>query len=275
MLITSYFDPCTADNHDLRQTLSYFLPVFCHSAPANALMMAQITVSEFHHLLTLRANEDSEEENLVSVTLVAAQFIDWTDPRKCSPAVKERDYTLHAIVARDVLEKVCGTCAREDRKLLILCLLAKCYLCKEAGRELLKEVHEQVTRAIDGRRVAEASAKNALARTKATVEKLLAELQEEEGGERDATAVPVRGGDNQQGEAVTPERASDDEEGERERVGREQEEEEEEEEEIEEREEGVEEEEELHTADEGARAADEEERGSTLIATEDEDGEDE
>lgn len=226
-------------------------------------MMARITVAEFHHLLTLRATlDDGEDQDMVSPTLIGAHFIDWTDPRKASPAVKEREYTQHAIVACDALERICSqACPKEERKLLVLALIAKCHIPKEAGKELLKDVYERVTEAIDGKVVAEAAARNALAKVESSVGKLLAELLEEEGGDPDQTVIHGRGDD-----------------------GHEEEEEEDEEQEVDmtivpEPVRGGEEDEELPIADEGVRTADEdeeeqEEREATPVVTEDE-GDDE
>jgi len=210
-------------------------------------MMSRITVTEFHHLLALRATlDEGEDQDMVSPTLIAAHFIEWTDPRKSSPAVKDRDCTQHAIIACDALERICSQgCPKEERKLLVLGLIAKCCLPKEAGRELLKEVYEHVTEAIDGRVVAEAAAKNALAKVEVSVGKLLVELQEEERDEGEATVVPGRGDGEEEEEEMeataVPEPTG---------------------------------EEEVHTADEGPRTADEEEREVTPVVTEDE-GDDE
>jgi condensin complex subunit 3 len=208
VLVTAYFDPATAGNQSLRQTLSYFLPVFCHSAPANAMMMAEITVSELHALLIRRDSFDGvEDQEMVSPTTIAAHFIEWTDPRKAAPAA-EKDWSLHAVIARDALERICAnSCNKEERKLLVGGLVAKCHLTKEAGRELLKEVYENVVEAIEAKVMAEAAGKNTLAKVEVTVGKLLAEIQEEEGG--DVTVVPARDGEDEDGEEEEAEAEAD------------------------------------------------------------------
>jgi condensin complex subunit 3 len=208
VLVTAYFDPATAGNQSLRQTLSYFLPVFCHSAPANAMMMAEITVSELHALLIRRDSFDGvEDQEMVSPTTIAAHFIEWTDTRKAAPAA-EKDWSLHAVIARDALERICAnSCNKEERKLLVGGLVAKCHLTKEAGRELLKEVYENVVEAIEAKVMAEAAGKNTLAKVEVTVGKLLAEIQEEEGG--DVTVVPARDGEDEDGEEEEAEAEAD------------------------------------------------------------------
>ncbi|CCX12870.1 Similar to Condensin complex subunit 3; acc. no. Q10429 [Pyronema omphalodes CBS 100304] len=217
-LVVAYFDPTNAENQSLRQTLSYFFPVFCHSSSANALLLAGVAVNIFHTLLILRQTwiDDEEDMEMISPTLIAAQLIDWTDPRKTvvpasRGAVQETvvDATPHAIVARDALERMCVSgCNKEERKFLVNAFVGKCYLPKEAGKELLREVYENVTEAIEMKVVAEAAGRNTLAKVEGQVAKLLAELQEEEGA--DLTMAPGVAAedmeDDNEGETVMPEK---------------------------------------------------------------------
>jgi len=158
--------------------------------------MASITVTEFHNLFVLRSSlDDGEDQEMVSLSVIAAHFMDWTDPRKTvtprsggALAEKVVDATPHAIIARDALERICTSgCSKEERKLLVNGLVGKCYLPKEVGKELLKEVYEKVTEAIDAKVMVEALGRNILARVEVAVGRLLSEMQEEEGG--DATIV--------------------------------------------------------------------------------------
>ena len=41
-LVIAYFDPMTSENQTLRQTLSYFFPVYCHSRPENQSRMQAV-----------------------------------------------------------------------------------------------------------------------------------------------------------------------------------------------------------------------------------------
>ncbi|KAF8253100.1 hypothetical protein K440DRAFT_577011 [Wilcoxina mikolae CBS 423.85] len=215
VLVTAYFDPATVGNHTLRQILSYFLPVFCHSSSANALMMANIAVDEFHRLFNLRLCLDGEDQEMVSATVIAAHLLDWTDPRKTvSPRAggklseKVVDATPHAIIARDALEKICfSSTAKEERKLLANAIVAKCYIPKEAGKVLLTEVYDTVTQAIETKvmTTGEASGRNVLAKVEVSVGKLLSQIQEEEGGD----ATMVRGEEETGGEEDEEEEEGD------------------------------------------------------------------
>lgn len=42
VLVETYFHPNSAQNEPLKQALSYFFPVFCHSVPENQYCMARV-----------------------------------------------------------------------------------------------------------------------------------------------------------------------------------------------------------------------------------------
>jgi condensin complex subunit 3 len=109
-LVLAYFDPETQSNPSLRQALTYFLPVYCHSRRQNAEAMAKIAVSVIHNL-SERANDLEEDEEMVGISLVVAQLCDWTDPRKCVPLYDKNDNSSqeadsHVVLAGEVLEKI-------------------------------------------------------------------------------------------------------------------------------------------------------------------------
>jgi len=41
-LVETYFDPSSAQNNPLKQVLSYFFPVYCHSVPENQYRMNRV-----------------------------------------------------------------------------------------------------------------------------------------------------------------------------------------------------------------------------------------
>jgi condensin complex subunit 3 len=95
----TYLSPTTADNHELRQALSYFFPVYCYSARNNQRCVqkvvimhtsvvysplkfeSQIFIPSFEKLSNLRNDLDDDEE-MVSAAQVGNMFVDWTDPQK-------------------------------------------------------------------------------------------------------------------------------------------------------------------------------------------------
>jgi condensin complex subunit 3 len=110
-MVLSYFDPETQGNPSLRQSLAYFLPVYCHSRRRNAEAMGRVAVPVLHALAE-RAEDLDEEEEMIGTTLVAAQICDWTDPRKTVPGVDGTVKTDpgeldgHLVLAEELLEKI-------------------------------------------------------------------------------------------------------------------------------------------------------------------------
>jgi condensin complex subunit 3 len=109
-MVLAYFDPDTQVNPGLRQALTYFLPVYCHSKRRNAEAMARVAVSVLHAIAE-RAEDMDEEVEMVGITLVAAQLCDWTDPRKTVTGIdgtnkEEAGTDGHSILAEEVLEKI-------------------------------------------------------------------------------------------------------------------------------------------------------------------------
>ena len=48
VLVETYFHPVSAQNDPLKQALSYFFPVYCHSVPENQYCMARVWHSLFN-----------------------------------------------------------------------------------------------------------------------------------------------------------------------------------------------------------------------------------
>jgi condensin complex subunit 3 len=111
-MVLAYFDPETKSNPSLRQALSYFLPVYCHSRRQNAEALARVAISIIH-VLAERADDLDEEEEMVGLALVGAQICDWTDPRKCVSLMnipdkppKDDELDGHLVLAEEVIEKI-------------------------------------------------------------------------------------------------------------------------------------------------------------------------
>jgi len=51
VLVETYFDPSSAENNLLKQALSYFFPVYCHSMPENQYRMANVHRSPIRLIL--------------------------------------------------------------------------------------------------------------------------------------------------------------------------------------------------------------------------------
>ena len=79
--VICYFDPTTKDNAGVRQTLSYFLPVYCHSRRENMERMARIADGVMHAIVAI-SEELDEGEEMVGISQAGNMLLDWTDARK-------------------------------------------------------------------------------------------------------------------------------------------------------------------------------------------------
>lgn len=119
-LVIAYFEPASSGNQSVRQALNYFLPVFCYSRPENQDLMRRVALDALHTLYNVREGfEDDDadiEDEMVSLSTIAACLVDWTDPRKCySPESgaldAEKKYVnadVHLDFASDILERLGG-----------------------------------------------------------------------------------------------------------------------------------------------------------------------
>ena len=82
-LVILYFDPSTAHNQGVRQTLSYFLPVYCYSRKENQDRMRGVALDALHKLFETQDDEGDAEMEMVGLGTIGAHLVDWTDPRKC------------------------------------------------------------------------------------------------------------------------------------------------------------------------------------------------
>lgn len=193
-----YFDPETARNPTLRQGLSYFLPVFCHSKLKNTRLMAQISIPVLSKLVLWREEnmENEESDDMVSWPVITAHFADWTDGRKVVGATQlgldGKDSTtaeaegVHIQLAISVLERSLGsTCSKEERKVL-LSLLTKLYIAPtsnarhgegERDDEDLRTLHALVAEAVEGKIGTDATQRNALAKLEISLTKRLGEVE--------------------------------------------------------------------------------------------------
>ena len=80
-IVLCYFDPATKDNAGVRQALSYFLPVYCHSRRDNMARMAIVAGGIMHSLIDM-SEELEEGEEIIGVSTVGSMLVDWTDARK-------------------------------------------------------------------------------------------------------------------------------------------------------------------------------------------------
>ncbi|CAZ79208.1 unnamed protein product [Tuber melanosporum] len=223
VLVVAYFDSATVDNQSLRQILTYFLPVYCHSRPENQTRMQKITVNTIHQLLLIRENL-GEEEEMVSITTTASQMVDWTDPRKNvgggvqagRGGIEERivDPNVHVDLAIDTLERVSSSSCNKEEKKVLCTMLGKLYIPAEATPEKLRELYDLVAQAIGDKVATDAPSRNALNKLELSLGKIVSELERDGATEATGDELAATGDETEAvaGEATAGE-ASDDEEG--------------------------------------------------------------
>lgn len=197
-LVVSYFDPDTKSNASLRQSLSYFLPVYCHSRAENAMRMAEVTTSVLSKLQTIETalrdddDEDADPEaadNLISLTAVANMLLDWTDPRKVhgfseavnDAAVAKGAGETHYVLAESILDRL--VVKPEKEKKVLFSMLNKLHLpAGGADRDRLDAILKLIAEVEDVKAATDATSKNVLKKLQATLLKHMHDITTEERG---------------------------------------------------------------------------------------------
>jgi len=125
-LTIAYFNPETAGNPALRQTLTYFIPVYCHSRKENMERMGNVALSVLQWCIGMKDELDVDVEDdaggeMVGLGVVTAHLADWTDGRKLAAALNnisdedvkdaDADGMVHLNLAEDILNKALGVCS--------------------------------------------------------------------------------------------------------------------------------------------------------------------
>ena len=189
----TYFDPDGTSNPAVRQALSYFLPVFCHSKVENALLMAGVAVPIISKLLIIRDEiVDDEDAEMVGWPVITAHLSEWTDGRKVvgqtemgldgKMSSSAKSEMPHIALAVDILERaLTSTCSKDERKPL-LSLLTKLHISSSAPKrkegettdnELLETLQELVSEAVEDKIGVDATQRNALIKLETALTKRL------------------------------------------------------------------------------------------------------
>jgi condensin complex subunit 3 len=211
----TYFDPEAAANPALRQALSYFLPVFCHSKLKNAQLMAQIAVPIVSKLLLMREETlDEEVDEMVGWPVITAHLSEWTDGRKVVGATElgldGKTSTIaeaeepHIYLSIEILERVLtSTCSKDERKPL-LSLLSKLFIAPSSStktgdnEENLTTLHSLVAEAAEAKLGTDATQRNYLAKLELSLHKRLGEVEhvtqttdQDQDGAEDTVVAPT------------------------------------------------------------------------------------
>ncbi|TVY31967.1 Condensin complex subunit [Lachnellula subtilissima] len=185
-LIVLYFDPSTAHNQGVRQTLSYFLP-----SKREPGRMRKVALDAMHKLFEIQETMDDDGEaefEMVGLGTIGAHLVDWTDPRKCyipgnqltlgdEGAKKAVNGDVHLYFARDLLERLDSGISREEKK-TIAPLLAKLHISPASTESLIRELYDEVSAAIEEKLIGDATGRNALFKIHVSLGKIVNSLVE-------------------------------------------------------------------------------------------------
>ncbi|KAJ4175066.1 chromosome condensation complex Condensin, subunit G [Fusarium falciforme] len=152
--------------------------------------MRTIALDAIHALFNVREGlEDDDvdvEEDMVSMTTIGACLVDWTDPRKCySPTdlldteKKVVNGDVHLEFAMDILEKLQGNIAKDEKKLLAT-LLGKLHVSPGSTEEKLREAYTEVSVAVEDGLLSDATSRNALYKIHVSLGKIVNALDDQQ-----------------------------------------------------------------------------------------------
>ena len=206
-LVVAYFDPDTADNAQLRQSLSYFLPVYCHSRAENATRMVNITCSVIAKLATIReafleevADAEEEEDGMVKLSAVGNMLLDWTDPRKIFGFAEAAGATgaadgaseTHYLLAESILERLVTSQVSKEEKKALFSVLGRLHMpVGGCDGERLKTVLELLAETVDTKVASDATSRNVLTKLQTQLLKQMHDVMtlERGGGGAEETVV--------------------------------------------------------------------------------------
>lgn len=206
-LVVAYFDPDTADNAHLRQSLSYFIPVYCHSRADNATRMVSVACSAIAKLATIReafleevADAEEEEDGMVKLSAVGNMLLDWTDPRKIfgfaeaagAAGAADGAGETHYLFAESILERLVTSQVSKEEKKVLFSVLGRLHMPQGGcDGERLKSILELLTEAVDTKVATDATSRNVLSKLQTQLLKLMHDVMtlERGGGGAEETVV--------------------------------------------------------------------------------------
>ncbi|KAA8564450.1 hypothetical protein EYC84_011385 [Monilinia fructicola] len=190
-LVVLYFDPSTAHNQGVRQTLTYFLPVYCYSRAENQDRMRGVALDAMHKLFEAQDDDEDAEAEMVGLGTIGAHLVDWTDPRKCyvpgnqltlsdEATKKAVNGDVHLDFAMDILERLNSSMRLEEKKTLTP-LLAKLHISPASSEDKLRATFEEVSEAVENKKLGlDATGRNALFKIHVTLGKIVNALAEKD-----------------------------------------------------------------------------------------------
>ncbi|KAI0090375.1 nuclear condensing complex subunit [Irpex rosettiformis] len=174
-LMLKYVSPDTAHNQELRQCLSYFLPVYCYSSGAHQRRMQKAFIQLYKSLSEAYKEWDSDDD-MISPVQASLMIVDWTDPQKAHAIAQNVpghavDESIHIDLAADIIRALFDDdFGKEDKKALCQ-LLGKLHLPDQVDDDKIRSVKLLMHNLNSRRPLRDASTRNAFAKFEASVSK--------------------------------------------------------------------------------------------------------
>jgi len=137
VLMLSYFHPLNADNHELKQTLAFCIPVYAFSHASHQGKISSVSGDCFYRIF--RSDSDlARYDNLSGPATVIQQLIYWGDPNNLVNVTEDeiRKSTSHFWQAMKFLQVIEQESPKAVKKVVIQ-NLSKLSITEELGSELL------------------------------------------------------------------------------------------------------------------------------------------
>ncbi|KAF9008698.1 nuclear condensing complex subunit [Cyathus striatus] len=190
-LIVAYLSPRTVDNQELRQCLTYFLPVFSYSSSANQERIRKIFLKTFNDLNNIRRDLD-DGEDMVGAAQVVAMFVDWTDPLKSLNAVNARgnnrdgvmNDSIHIEMANDIMMALLkpqefGVDFQSDEKKVLLQVLPKLHIPDKVDDDEIRKLKLVIYNVMQRRPLQDVAANKAVAKFDSIISEKFAQQLED------------------------------------------------------------------------------------------------
>ncbi|KAE8223944.1 hypothetical protein CF319_g3093 [Tilletia indica] len=172
-LVLVYMSPETVENQQLRQCLSYFIPLYALSELSNQREMAKIFLPVLKILTEIYLEKD-DDQVMVTPLQVAMQLADWTDPEKAIYPGK-RDWDVQVDIAIDIIKALFKNHEKEERKVMAQ-VLGKMFLPENLGEDKVISLILLCTKLREMNDFEDVASRNAFKRFEQTIAKAYPEV---------------------------------------------------------------------------------------------------
>lgn len=143
-LILSYFHPYNSDNHALKQTLAFCIPVYAFSHPSHQYKLARISGDCFFRMFRAEGGY-TRFENFTTASAVIQQLVHWCDPNNLVNLTEGDIHRTpsHVWQAVSLLQALEQDTPRNIKKVIIT-HLNKLYITEKLGSTVLSALQTSI-----------------------------------------------------------------------------------------------------------------------------------